>query len=171
MCRRKVVLLFACLLVFGLGILITNADSSESKWVSLPYVAQGDEGNIDYLYAVGGYHSIDSGTDIWGTASYSEIRLVGDRMGDIVITYESGTVDKVPLIFGYTLWYYNNWKEYKGPFDGEAKNEKMANLLKEALHLNGAFEGHPPHVLQYTKTEVRRFYYEQSYRGTQKKIY
>ncbi|HOA32177.1 MAG TPA: hypothetical protein PKM70_09660, partial [Clostridia bacterium] len=160
MSKRKLLLLFVCLLAFGLGILMANADSSDSRWVSLPYVAQGNEGDIEYLYVVGGYHSIDSGTDIWGTASYSEIRLVGDRMGDIVITYESGTVDKVPLIFGYTLWYYNNWKEYKAPFDGEAKNEKMANLLKEALHLNGAFEGHPPHVLQYTKTEVRRFYYE-----------
>ena len=30
-------------------------------------------------------------------------------MGAIVITYESGAVDKA-LIFGYTLWYYKPWK-------------------------------------------------------------
>jgi hypothetical protein len=148
MSKRKLLLLFVCLLAFGLGILMANADSSDSRWVSLPYVAQGNEGDIEYLYVVGGYHSIDSGTDIWGTASYSEIRLIGDRMGDIAITYESGTVDKVPLIFGYTLWYYNNWKEYKAPFDGEEKDEKMANLLKEALHLNGAFDGQENCVLK-----------------------
>jgi hypothetical protein len=43
MSKRKLLLLFVCLLAFGLGILMANADSSDSRWVSLPYVAQGNE--------------------------------------------------------------------------------------------------------------------------------
>ncbi len=147
---RKVLILIRCILSFACGILMSGADSSESKWINLntAYVMKGDEGDIDYLYVVGGYHSIDSGTEIWGTANYSEIMLVGDKMGDIVITYENGAVDRVPLVFGYTLWYYNNWKDFKAPFDGPEKKEDMANLLKEALHLYGAFEGKEKCVLK-----------------------
>jgi hypothetical protein len=147
---RKVLILIMCILSFACGMLMAGADSSESKWIKLssPYIVKENEGDIDYLYVVGGYHSIDSGTEIWGTANYSDIRLIGDKMGEIVITYENGTVDRVPLVFGYTLWYYNNWKTFKAPFDGPEKDEKMANLLKEALHLYGAVEGNEKCVLK-----------------------
>lgn len=145
---RKITIIFMCLLVLSIGILMTKADSSESKWVKLPFVANDSEGDIDYMYVVGGYHSIDSGTAVWGSANYSDIRLIGDKMGEIVITYENGTVDKVPLIFGYTLWYNRVWKLYKAPFDGPEKDENMANLLKDSLHLYGAFEGNDNCVLK-----------------------
>lgn len=117
------------------------------KWIGLPYEAKENE-DVDYLYIVGGYHSVDSGTEVWGTTSYDKIRLIGDGMGVIVITYESGAVDKVPLIFGYTLWYYKPWKLYKAPFDGPGKDENMVSLLNEALHLYGAIEGREDCVLK-----------------------
>ncbi|MGI6530659.1 MAG: hypothetical protein ACOX3J_13520 [Clostridia bacterium] len=117
------------------------------KWIGLPYEAKENE-DVDYLYIVGGYHSVDSGTEVWGTTSYDKIRLIGDGMGAIVITYESGAVDKVPLIFGYTLWYYKPWKLYKAPFDGPGKDENMVSLLNEALHLYGAIEGREDCVLK-----------------------
>ncbi len=118
------------------------------KWIVLPYEEKENLDESDYLYIVGGYHSFDSGTEVWGAVSHDRIRLVGDRMGDIVITYESGAVDRVPLIFGYTLWYYKPWKLYKAPFDGQGKDENMKKLLNEALHLYGAFEGFEDCVLK-----------------------
>lgn len=119
---------------------MTNVNSSENKWVTLPLTLN-EEGKYDSMYVVGGYHSMDSGTAVWGTVDHNKIRLIGDWMGDIVITYENGTTNRIPLIFGYTLWYYRVWKLYKAPFDGAEKDEKMAELLKEALHLQGAYEG------------------------------
>lgn len=144
----RIVTLLVCILALGFGNLITGADTSKSKWIQLPFSPKEDEGDIDYLYVVGGYYSIDTGTAIWGTVDYSDIRLIGDQMGEIVITYENGTSDRVPLIFGYTLWYYNIWKIAKAPLDGPEKDENLANLLKEALHLNGAFEGQENCVLK-----------------------
>ncbi|HOA32935.1 MAG TPA: hypothetical protein PKM70_13535, partial [Clostridia bacterium] len=105
---RKVLILIMCILSFACGMLMAGADSSESKWIKLssPYIVKENEGDIDYLYVVGGYHSIDSGTEIWGTANYSDIRLIGDKMGEIVITYENGTVDRfhscLDILFGIT---------------------------------------------------------------------
>lgn len=57
-----------------------------------------------YLYAVGGYHSTDTGCPAWGTSDPSDIRFIGDHLGDLVITYADGSSDTVPLILGYTLW-------------------------------------------------------------------
>lgn len=57
-----------------------------------------------YLYAVGGYHSTDTGCPAWGTSDPSDIRFIGDHLGDLVITYADGSSDTVPLILGYPLW-------------------------------------------------------------------
>lgn len=131
--------------------IMTKVNSSKNEWISLPYTVSDNDGDIDYLYVVGGYHSIGSGTAVWGTVRYNNIRLIGDQMGDLVITYENGTEDRVPLVFGYTLWYYKNWKIHKAPFDGPGKDKNMASLLEETLHLYGAFEGKEDCVLSKVK--------------------
>ena len=72
--------------------------------ISLPYNAkEGTEKTYKTLYAVGGYHSVDNGAPAWGTSNYADIRLVGDRMGTLDVKYADGTIDKIPLVFGYTM--------------------------------------------------------------------
>ncbi len=29
-------------------------------------------------------------------------------MGYVMVTYTDGTVQEIPLFFGYTMWYHNN---------------------------------------------------------------
>ena len=110
-----------------------------NPFVSLPYR---DESGIKgkYLYAVGGYHSTDTGCPAWGTSDPSDIRFIGDHLGDLVITYADGTADTVPLILGYTLWLHSTWMETPAPFMGEGKDDALAARLMETLSLYGAWD-------------------------------
>ena len=68
-------------------------------------------------------------------------RFIGDKMGWLCIAYEDGSVDRVPLIFGYTLWFRNIWEEDCAPFKSQEAEPHMTALLQDTLYLKGAFEG------------------------------
>ena len=88
--------------------------------VALPYRDEiGIKGK--YLYAIGGYHSTDTGCPAWGTSDPSDIRFIGDHLGDLVITYADGSADTVPLILGYTLWLHSTWMETPPPLWGKGR--------------------------------------------------
>ena len=90
-----------------------------------------------HLLLEGGYTSFDRGCTEWGTVSKYDSNFIGDRIGDIVISYQNGRIDTVPLVFGYTLWFYNVWDCDMEPFCSDAQ---LAESLREALHLYGAYE-------------------------------
>ncbi len=101
-----------------------------------------------YLYAVGGYHSTDTGCPAWGTSDPSDIRFIGDHLGDLIITYANGTTDTVPLVLGYTLWLHSTWMENPAPFFGEGKDEDLSACLFECLCLYGAWDRREKWVLR-----------------------
>ncbi len=118
-----------------------------SQPFALPYC--GDVGlRGKYLYAVGGYHSTDTGCPAWGTSDPSDIRFIGDRLGDLVITYADGSDDTVPLILGYTLWLHSTWMETPAPFMGEGKDDAHAARLMETLSLYGAWDKRDKWILR-----------------------
>lgn len=112
------------------------------NWIEFPYKNNDNDTilNGGYLYAVGGYHTPDDGCPGWGTAILRDIRFIGDSMGDIVIIYEDGDTDKIPLIFGYTLWYHSIWNEKPAPFFGDETDNEIAETLKSALFVKGGYE-------------------------------
>ncbi len=101
-----------------------------------------------YLFAVGGYHSTDSGCPAWGTSDPSDIRFIGDRFGDITVGYADGSSESVPLILGYTLWLHSVFAEAPAPFFGEYADERLSAALKRTLSLYGAWECAPRFVLR-----------------------
>jgi len=101
-----------------------------------------------YLYLKGGFLSTEKGCPDWGTSDPSQIRFIGDRFGDVVITYRSGKTEKVPLVLGYTLWMHGIWMEGPAPFKGSFENAETASLLRQSLHLKDAFEGAPEGLLK-----------------------
>lgn len=118
------------------------ASSGSAVRIRLPYNAEEGTGKTyKTLYAVGGYHSVDNGAPAWGTSNYADIRLVGDRMGTLDVKYADGTVDKIPLVFGYTMWFYNNWREAASPFKGAGEDAALTAKLRSVLMLKDAFEG------------------------------
>lgn len=107
-----------------------------------------------YLYAVGGYHSTDTGCPAWGTSDPSDIRFIGDHLGDLVITYADGSSDTVPLILGYTLWLHSTWMETPAPFMGEGKDDALAACLMEVLALYGVWDRREKWVLRVALREL-----------------
>ena len=93
------------------------------------------------LYFRGGYHSLPDGCTVWGTSVDRTNRFIGDLMGNIVLEYTDGSTEKVPLVFGYTLWFRTIWREECAPFRSEYAEKEYANALRETLCLCGAYEG------------------------------
>lgn len=93
------------------------------------------------LYFRGGYHSLPDGCTVWGTSVDRTNRFIGDLMGNIVLEYTDGSTEKVPLVFGYTLWFRTIWREECAPFRSEYAEKEYADALRETLCLCGAYEG------------------------------
>lgn len=140
-----ILLLILAAIVFFTSVIKSKASGGTYEKINLPYSPDIPESR-QYLYLIGGYHSIDNGAPAWGTADYSEIRLIGDEMGRAVITYEDGTTDTTPLVFGYTMWFHNHWQEYTAPLKGQ--NKALTDALKQSLCLLGAYEGNETCVLK-----------------------
>lgn len=144
--HRKIFILAAvmiCVLtacITGITARTDAKDIGTYTWVDFPYRTSSED-VWEYLYVVGGYHSVDNGCPAWGTSNVSDIRFIGDSMGDLVITYTDGSSNTVPLIFGYTMWFHNNWQEPSMPFKGAAADKTLSDLLKSSLRLLGAYEG------------------------------
>lgn len=66
----------------------------------------------------------------------------------MVIVYEDGSRDEVPLVFGCTMWFRAHWLDGGAPFKTDRAEPEMTACLREALCLKGAFEGEPQCVLK-----------------------
>lgn len=114
----------------------------DQQMIPIPYNTPDAQAKAyEYLYVVGGYHSVDNGCPAWGTADNRNARIIGDTMGYVTVTYTDGTVQEIPLVFGYTMWYHNNWQEVSAPFKSGRYHKELVSLLKSTLSLKGAFEG------------------------------
>lgn len=89
-----------------------------------------------YLFISAGIDDIDKGSTDWGTTESSKFRMIGDYAGEFRITYENEKVDTIPLVYGYTLWFKNNWKAGKEPFKSDTSARK---LLDNTLFLNNIY--------------------------------
>jgi hypothetical protein len=99
-----------------------------------------------YLYFYGGINNPDVGRiGGWGTNKLMEILTIGEQSGSISIIYEDETIDVIPIIYGYTLWYNNDWKLFKEPFTLDHVKKKE---LESILCLKDAFEAKPPYTLR-----------------------
>ena len=105
------------------------------------YYFQKPEAVNGELYFYGGYNSIDRGVPDWGANNEHDSLLVGDTAGNLVIEYQNSSVQMVPLIFGYTMWWRERWNDAMAPFKGDGAVPKYAEVLQRTLALYGAFEG------------------------------
>jgi len=129
---------------------------NKNQWISFPYeVCCGDGVASRYLYAVGGYHGIDDGCPPWGSNNPYNIRMLGDKAGEILVQYEDGIIDAFPLIFGYTMWWHSIWMEKPAPFFGEEADARLVRKLQETLHVQGGWEGSEWGVIRLTLRDVR----------------
>ena len=80
-----------------------SAASDGAVRITLPYSAKAGEDLRPFkaLYVAGGYHSIDTGVPAWGSSNYADVRLIGDKMGTLDITYADGGNQRDERVAGF----------------------------------------------------------------------
>lgn len=86
----------------------------------------------DRLYLLGGRSTVDRANPPWGGGSDYANTFVGDVGGTVSLTYRSGLVDAIPLVYGYTLFWRDPYNLAYEPF---ASDSSAFALLDDALCL------------------------------------
>lgn len=85
------------------------------------------------LLLCGMTHSLDQGNPVWGDPRDLRSRFfVGDKIGEIRVSYKGGAVDVYPIILGESAWWGKRFVEAPEPF---ASDPKAKSALERALRL------------------------------------
>jgi len=93
----------------------------------------------DFVYLLGCLNSIDITHPAWGGGDGFRNFFIGDNAGELTIGYASDKTDTIPLIFGYTAWWDQNYKASPEPFRSDPEIKKM---LDDALCVANGLEGY-----------------------------
>lgn len=96
------------------------------------------------LFLFGMLNSPDATHPAWGGGDSFRNFFIGDSAGSIVLTYTSGRHDEIPLVFGYTMMWRNNYHISPAPFSTDPA--ARARLDAALCILNGldAFKNNDP---------------------------
>lgn len=119
------------------AIQLPSSTSSNLKLIKTWNFNESEQTLPPYLFVSAGIDDIDKGSTDWGTTESSKFRMIGDYAGEFRITYENEKVDTIPLVYGYTLWFKNNWKSGKEPFKSDPSARK---LLDNTLFLHHIYQ-------------------------------
>jgi hypothetical protein len=84
----------------------------------------------------------------WGGGDSFQNFFIGDEAGVLVLEYASGREDRVPLLFGHTVWWRNHFAISPAPFreEGDAR-DLLARALCVANGLDGWKADAPPYFI------------------------
>jgi hypothetical protein len=94
-------------------------------------------GSVARIAILGGLSSYDHGIGWWRDyevqSDPGDRQFVGDEAGAIEIRYRNGQVDRVPLIYGWTLWWQTHLtsERWGGPFP-QPFDEPAARAVRDA---------------------------------------
>jgi hypothetical protein len=92
-----------------------------------------------HLYLWGCLNSVDISNPLWGGGDGYRNFFIGDTAGTLSISYASGLVDTIPLVFGYTVWWHDNYQAACEPFRSDARSREQLN---HALCVVNGLEGY-----------------------------
>ena len=96
------------------------------------------------LHFLGMIHLLDWANGSWYTpkGDHSYSHFVGDKAGDITLTWTDGRTTEIPLIFGFNLWYSQPWDMcwHSNPWGGRAANHDSALLGGKPENLKTIFD-------------------------------
>ncbi len=80
------------------------------------------------IHLVGMVNSVDRGQPVWSPPNIYNRFFIGDTLGTITIKYENSTEDNVPLILGYTAWWYYGAHNSE-PFLSDPEKQTLEDTL------------------------------------------
>lgn len=102
--------------------------------------------NANVLYVLGCVYSVDRQYGNWGGTDGTKNYFIGNHGGDIIITYQSGIKDTIPLVFGYTLWWRTSYNGAPEPFRSDTAIRKLVD--SSLCVLNGLEGQDKPYTLR-----------------------
>ncbi|MEI6914227.1 MAG: hypothetical protein WCL39_03760, partial [Armatimonadota bacterium] len=91
------------------------------------------------FYILGGANSVDFSNPGWGCGNSFECHFVGEEAGAIIINYAGGISDRIPMVWGYTLWWRIPYQAASEPF---ASDPAAQALLDRALCVANGKDGY-----------------------------
>ena len=121
----------------------------DTRWTSLEKGGSASLSGLHiearHLYLFGCVNSVERPPYAGGADDFRNL-FVGDKVGDLRIQYQSGTMDDIPLLFGYTLWWHDEHNASPEPFKSDLS---MQVILDRALYVaNGISNGSAPYYLR-----------------------
>jgi hypothetical protein len=92
-----------------------------------------------HLYLSGCLNSVDISSPLWGGGDGYRNFFFGDTAGTFSISYRSGITDVIPLVYGYTAWWHQNYQAACEPFRSDPASKKQLN---EALCVINGLDGY-----------------------------
>lgn len=118
----------------------TSADEAGSASIEILNI------KATHLYLCGCVDAVDTPHNNWGGTDDFKNQFVGDDAGYLHIKYQSGVIDSVPLVFGYTLWWRDGYNVSPEPFKSDYS--KQAILDRALCVANGIRGGEAPYYLR-----------------------
>ncbi len=82
------------------------------------------------LYCLGGVPMPEAPHIAWGGSNDARNHFIGDVIGHLELRYQGGITDRIPLAFGFTVWWRGPVRHCPEPF---LSDEPMKRALQEAL--------------------------------------
>ncbi len=80
-----------------------------------------------HLYLLGCLNSVDISNPLWGGGDGYRNFFIGDTAGTLSIAYQSGLIDVIPIVFGYTAWWHDNYQAAFEPFRSDTQAKEQLN--------------------------------------------
>jgi hypothetical protein len=91
------------------------------------------------LYISGCINSIDIPNPAWGGGDGYRNFFMGDTIGIMRLAYQTGDIDAIPLVYGYSVWWYDCYLGHPEPF----RSDKEAHrTLSDALCVINGIDGY-----------------------------
>ncbi len=127
------------------SIQLPSSGTSELKLLKTWDFRESDRFRGEYLFVSPGIDNIDKGSTDWGTTDSKKFRMIGDYAGELRVSYDNNKVDTIPLVYGYTVWFKNSWRQGREPF---ASDSTAKALLDNTLYLNHIYDSTGEYVLR-----------------------
>ncbi len=98
----------------------------------------------DRLFLLGMLNSPDATHPAWGGGDSFRNFFIGDSAGRIVLTYASGKRDEIPLVFGYTMMWRNNYRVSPAPFSTNTAARARLDVALCVLNGLDAYKNNNP---------------------------
>lgn len=99
-----------------------------------------------HLYLLGAINSVKMANPGWGGGKGEINFFIGNSIGTLLLNYQSGAVDAIPLIIGYNVWWHDAYQQSHVPLSQPGPER---DLLDKVLFVANGIDGWKSEIKDY----------------------